>query len=731
MKSTLLSLALLLCGTLAFAQSKISPQGQLMLLHASQESKATDGAAKKSASSEIVKVLVTLSEGATVDDFADYNVDCKIGNKYVLIDMPLDQIEKMAESDAVKYVSFGDKMELYLDKAHAATGVDVVHAGGSGLPKAFNGEGVIAGLYDMGIDVAHASFRGDDGSSYRIKRFINYVKEKTYDESNMSSATYDYYTATHATSVLGILAGRSGINGSYGEFGSGESNPKVSSGKVPFVGVAGKADIFIGAGALQSNNILSTCQKIVDYAKAENKPAVINLSLGHVQGPHDGSSSFCKALDEIAKEVPVFVASGNDGDRGCSITKTFTESDNKICTTIEPNSKEYNHQIAIYSDNNKTLRLKVGIFSRTERYFIMNTDVNSSKTISANPESSDNFEMGFGSYFTTDSKIEVIKGVDESGHYVIVLNINVVKDNDTNRNGFKFLGFTIEGDAGTKVVATTDGSFENANIAEVFQSGSSSNSINDNATGFNTISVGSFISRTKFVCLDGYGYQDSSNPTVGDIAGSSSYGYSFDGRTFPAITAPGHLIVAPMNEYYFTAASMTDDQVSAKATKNGRDNHWEATSGTSMACPYAAGVACLMLQANPQMKPEDVRKLMLESATTDSHMTDNKARWGAGKINAVEAVKKALAFDASVGKIYDNQNLRLIVTPNGNRTYNVFLAGAQRFTATLYNMSGVAVKNVTISGNEGTFDASNIAKGIYVLEVRTDDAHYTQKVALR
>ncbi|MGM9841660.1 MAG: S8 family serine peptidase, partial [Candidatus Limisoma sp.] len=601
-------------------RAKISPAGQLLLRQVAHEGKATDGAAKKSAGSEVVKVLVTLSEGATVDDFADYNVDCKIGDKYVLIDMPLNQIEEMAESDAVKYVSFGDNRELYLDKAHAATGVDVVHAGGSGLPKAFNGEGVIAGLYDTGIDIAHAAFRGDDGSSYRIKRFINYVKDKTYDESNMSSATYDYYTATHATAVLGILAGRSGISGSYGEFGSGETNPKVSSGNIPYVGVAGKADIFIGAGALQGNNILSTCQKIVDYAKAENKPAVINLSLGTVLGPHDGSTSFCKALDEIAKEVPVFIASGNDGNRGCSINKTFTASDNKICTTLEPNSREYSHQILVYADNNKPLRLRIGIFSRTERYFIMESDINSSKTINANIDSSDDFEMSFGAYFTSDSKIEVVKGIDETGHYVVALNINVVKDNDSNKNGFKFLGFTFEGDAGTKVVATTDGSFENANIAEVFQSGNSSNSINDDATGLNTISVGSFISRTKFVCLDGYGYQDSSSPTVGDIAGSSSYGYSFDGRTFPAITAPGHLIVAPMNEFYFTAASVTDDQVCAKAVSNGRDNHWDATSGTSMACPYAAGVACLMLQANPLMKPEDVRKLMLESTTTDSHM---------------------------------------------------------------------------------------------------------------
>lgn len=86
MKSALLSLALLLSGTLAFAQSKISPEGQLLLRQAAQEIKA-NGAAKKSGSSEVVKVLVTLTPGATADDFADYNVDCKIGDKYVLIDI--------------------------------------------------------------------------------------------------------------------------------------------------------------------------------------------------------------------------------------------------------------------------------------------------------------------------------------------------------------------------------------------------------------------------------------------------------------------------------------------------------------------------------------------------------------------------------------------------------------------------------------------------------------------
>lgn len=184
--------------------------------------------------------------------------------------------------------------------------------------------------------------------------------------------------------------------------------------------------------------------------------------------------------------------------------------------------------------------------------------------------------------------------------------------------------------------------------------------------------------------------------------------------------APGHSIICPVNNYY----SKLDPQYACASTGEYR---WWASQGTSMTSPQVAGLALLILQARPELTPSMVRDIITSTATG---INGDRNRVKHGYVDGLRALKAALEY-SSVGSIFKDDNLRLIVTPSGRNNYNLFLAGASRFNATLYNMSGCAVRSVAIDADEGSLDASNLASGIYVLEVKTDNAHLTRKIVVK
>lgn len=109
------------------------------------------------------------------------------------------------------------------------------------------------------------------------------------------------------------------------------------------------------------------------------------------------------------------------------------------------------------------------------------------------------------------------------------------------------------------------------------------------------------------------------------LAPFSSRGPTADNRVKPDISAPGVSITAAQAVYPNTAS-----------THGG----YVAYSGTSMATPFVAGVAALILDANPSLTPTQVKDT-IKGTAEDFGVSGSDIDYGAGRIRAFKAVGRA------------------------------------------------------------------------------------------
>jgi PKD repeat protein len=114
----------------------------------------------------------------------------------------------------------------------------------------------------------------------------------------------------------------------------------------------------------------------------------------------------------------------------------------------------------------------------------------------------------------------------------------------------------------------------------------------------------------------------------GTIASFSSRGPTYDGRTKPEICAMGVSTLA---------ASSSGDAV-----------YNSGFSGTSAACPIAAGAVCLMVQAHPDFTPAMIRQAVTQTASRAA-TPDNTYGWGIVNIESALGWPITMAADVSLG----------------------------------------------------------------------------------
>lgn len=97
----------------------------------------------------------------------------------------------------------------------------------------------------------------------------------------------------------------------------------------------------------------------------------------------------------------------------------------------------------------------------------------------------------------------------------------------------------------------------------------------------------------------------------------------------PDVVAPGVGITSTRR-----LASGSDDAIHV-----GQDSLYTSKSGSSMAAPHVSGLAALLLQANPQLSPDDVMDLLTASATPMPRSPEWES--GAGYVNGLRAFQLA------------------------------------------------------------------------------------------
>lgn len=682
-----------------------------------------------------VNALVIMAPGYTVADLSEYPVLAAIGDDRAVVELTLSEVEKLSEAPMVERISFGETVSPCLDVARKDAAVDPVQQG-EGLSSAYNATGVIAGIFDNGIDPNHITFTNADGQS-RVKRFYNANSGRTYTEENIANATTDDKSATHGTHCAGIMGGS--YNGTGKIVGTrklfGKDVVAIVDGNVPFYGVARDADLYLSGGTLINTNILVACQKIADYAKEQGKPAVINLSLGSVSGAHDGSSDFCQSLDKIAASGPlIFVAAGNEGTDNMSIRKQLTASDNMIKTFA---SSIKGNQVEFWASNNGAITGTFGVYNQTTGEFSTIREISSSKnqsvTISGPSYPSYEHNTNFNNAFTSSSYVIIEAGVRTTNkRSYVTFYLNLEQKSET-----YIPVFYLKGNAGQTVLATVNkGSFGNMGLAG-FDAGSPDNTINEMATGKNVIAVGSYNTRLSWKIFNNNSPQEvyySGTPLteVGNVSDFSSCGTTFDGETLPHICAPGMGVISSYSTPYMEGDGKNEmGYICASADANGRNNYWVNEQGTSMATPFAAGTVALWLQADPTLTRNKVLEIFKKTAVRDEWVQNgNPVKWGYGKLNALNGIKHILG-DNAVGQVYDDENLRLIVTNESGKMFNILVAGENGFNARLYSMSGSLMKSASTSDSQMDLDASDLNSGVYILEITGETSRFTRKVTVK
>lgn len=572
-----------------------------------------------------------------------------------------------------------------------------------------SGNGVLAVVMDRGIDYTHPDFIDKDGKTriaYIFDLYDNtgandpdnpYGLGTIFDETEINEALQiggdpivtDIFG--HGTATTGIVAGNGGAIQDSALFRGVAFNSKIISIIItkdyvpPFNGNPGQAGQYNPA-------VLATAFEFAAEKIEElGMPSVTLMNIGSIGQPTDGSIGLCEEIDNYTQKGHPFVCGvGDDGGQDNHVAEQLTLNET---TTFEIQKGEVGslRYVGWYDD-----------------------DVRCQLTIER-PDG--NMEGPFDPpQNANDSKDSFLDQIN-----IYHRGANVEFENSSSNLRMLMIDFT--GATGLYKVhlETTDLGADNSihgmlnpsryyNDNKFVNFSTPGGNINGFSSCLSAISPTDYVANNSYVDIDGIVRTHTGQGEVGELWIGSSVGPTMDDRLGVDIASPGELAVGAysLDSYY--------SDFSWNIMENS-EGHYGIQNAVSGAAPIVTGVIALMLEADPELSPSEIRLILQETAREDSFTgTTANPIWGYGKLDAFEAIKKVYS-PVKVDDIIKG-DLSLIVSPNPfENEISISLVESNKTNVhiRIYSTTGSIVYEGFVStGN--TLNLQDLNKGIYFLQ---------------
>lgn len=581
----------------------------------------------------------------------------------------IQDIERLINLPYVTSVMAPTFDELHNDVSRAQSGASLLQSGAFNNT-AYNGTGILVGVYDTGIDWKHPDFRkADDQTKSRIVSIwdqtltaqgaevsptgfstgVEYTRAQIEDELDGTPPGFvrENDTNGHGTHVTGTAAG----NGAA----FADKRHKGFSTDADIVFVKG------GNGSFPVTNTINALTYFQNVATALNKPIVVNMSIGGQASAHDGTSSHEVAVDSFTSSGPgrvVVISAGNDYGanlhRKVDIEPSGAQS--YVFTVGSSTSAATVFSFIMYANNDTPVTAK--LTAPDGQQYVQNISTNTTHSILGG-----GFTAAMYNYW----------GTDNNKRYVQLV-VNRVTGSTANCQG----NYTLEITNNGAQTINAHGWLYSQGVATTLQNGDNEYIVGTPGNASSAITVASYMGRASWYApAGGYLYttpQESISPF-------SAQGPRVDNFQKPDITGSGQVVIS----------SRSGNSAPAPTDIIANTNYYVKNQGTSMSSPGVAGAVGLLLQANPTLTAAQVKARLTSNARKDG-ATGNipNTRWGYGKLDIYKAVTDELGCVKSNFEVVTYDEPYIIANTESNSAASNFdnMALAVRYTPTLTGKLG-------------------------------------------